>query len=221
MKYCTKCKVDVTGDLTFCPLCQSELLLEGEIKESIFPVIKEENAKNYLVLKILGFISISASILSVFFNIILSSSSWWSLIVVVTVSAVWISLAIAIIKHRDLLKYLLYQSVIICLFAVFLDYITGQQGWAITFVVPIVFTLAMIVMYLLSKILHLQVGDYMIYLLLDALFGIIPILFLVTDKLQTDMPSIVCILGSIISVVGLVVFEGKNMLSELKRRLHV
>lgn len=221
MKYCNRCKVEVIGHLTFCPLCQSELLVDGEIKENIFPAVEEECTKHHLLLKIVGFISLIASILAVFFNLIIPSTNFWALIVILTVGCVWVSLAIAITKRRNILKYLLYQSDIICLFAIFLDYITGWQGWSFAFVVPIVFTLAMVIMYLLTKILHLQVGDYMIYILLDALFGIIPIIFLLTEHLQTDIPSMVCILVSIISVTGLIVFEGKNMLSELKRRLHV
>lgn len=221
MKYCNKCGVEIVGSLTFCPLCQNELQVEGKTMEDVFPRIEERKASSHIVLKILGFISLIVGILCVFFNMLIPAESYWSLIVILTVGCVWLSFAIAVAKHRNLLKYLLYQSVIISLFAVFLDYSTGGYGWSFTFVVPIVLTLAMVVMYLLSKILHLQVGDYMIYLLLDALFGIIPVVFLVTDQVQTDIPSLVCILGSIISVIGLIVFEGRNMLSELKRRLHV
>ena len=98
---------------------------------------------------------------------------------------------------------------------------TGAHGWAITFVIPIILTLAMVVMYVVSKVLHLQVGDYMIYLLIDALFGLIPLVLLLTGQVFTDIPSLICILTSIISVVGLVIFEGNNMVSELKRRLHL
>lgn len=221
MKYCSKCKVEVIGDMAFCPLCQSELLLQGEVRENIYPTIKEHYTANHMVLKILEFISIIIGILSIFFNIILPSSICWSLIVLVTLGGGWLSIRVAILKHRNLVKYFLNQSVIICIFAMVIDYITGHNGWAITFVVPTIFSLAMIVMYLLSKILHLQAGDYMIYLLLDGLFGIFPLLFLITDKVQTDIPSLVCILISIISVAGLIVFEGNAMLSELKRRLHV
>ena len=103
----------------------------------------------------------------------------------------------------------------------FLDYFTGRHGWSITFVIPIIFTLAMIVMYMLSKILHLQTGEYIIYLLLDALFGIIPILFLVTDSVKYTIPSFICIMVSLSSVTALIIFEGRTMFSELKRRLHI
>lgn len=221
MKYCNKCKTHITGSLTYCPLCQSELVVIDEKVEELYPMAYESDAANYMILKIFAFISVVVSILSVFMNIIIPTKVWWSLIVVTTFVCLWISLSIAISKHKNILKYLLHQSIIISLFSIFLDYFTGRYGWSINFVIPVIFTLAMIVMYILSKILRLQAGEYMIYLLLDALFGIIPILFLVTDSVKYTVPSFICILVSLISVTALIIFEGRTMLSELKRRLHI
>jgi len=221
MKYCSKCKTHITGSLTYCPLCQNELVVVNEKVEELYPTLYENDTTNYMILKIFGFISVVVSILSIFINIIIPARILWSPIVVVTFGCLWISLLSAISKHKNILKYLLYQSIIISLFSMFLDYFTGRHGWAITFVIPVVFTLAMIVMYMLSKILRLQAGEYMIYLLLDALFGIIPILFLVTDSVKYTMPSFICIMVSLISVMALIIFEGRAMLSELKRRLHI
>ena len=221
MKHCSKCHIDVIGNVNFCPLCQHELQVKDRQIEDIYPTEIERRSNSHIIIKIFGFISIIVSILAVFFNIILPTTTLWSVTVVGVMGCVWLSLAVAIKKHRNILKYLWYQMMIITILAIFVDAMTGQRGWAITFVVPIMLTVAMLVMYLLSKILHLQVGDYMIYLLLDALFGIIPFIFLFTNHLTTDIPALVCILTSIISVVGLIIFEGRNMMSELKRRLHV
>lgn len=221
MKYCNKCKTHITGSLTYCPLCQSELVVIDEKVEEFYPIAYESDTTNHMILKIFAFISVVVSILSIFMNSILPTKIWWSLIVVATFVCLWISLSIAISKHKNILKYLLHQSIIISLFSMFLDYFTGSYGWSINFVIPVIFTLAMIVMYILSKILRLQAGEYMIYLLLDALFGIIPILFLVTDRVKYTVPSFICILVSLISVTALIIFEGRAMMSELKRRLHI
>lgn len=221
MKYCSKCKTHITGSLTYCPLCQSELVVVDETVEELYPSAYENDITNHMILKIFAFISVVVSILSVFINIIVPARIWWSLIVVATFVCLWISLLIAISKHKNILKYLLHQSIVISLFSIFLDYSTGRHGWAITFVIPVIFTLAMIVMYMLSKILHLQAGEYMIYLLLDALFGIIPIIFLVTDSVKYTIPSFICIMVSLSSVTALIIFEGQTMFSELKRRLHI
>lgn len=222
MRYCDKCKVEVRGRQEFCPLCQHELQIKGASdSEDVYPNQVQKRFNNHMLLKVFGFIGLSASILAVFFNIILPSESLWSLIVVAVMACLWLSLAMAIKKHKNILKYLWQQMIIITLLTICIDALTGQHGWAISFVLPIILTVAMIVMYLLSKILHLQVGDYMIYLLLDALFGIIPLILVNTQKLISDIPSLICILTSIISVVALVIFEGKSIISELNRRLHI
>lgn len=221
MKYCSKCKTHITGSLTYCPLCQSELVVVNEKVEELYPTKYEIDMTNHMILKIFAFISVVVSILSIFINLMIPSRIWWSLIIVMTFVCLWVSLLSAISKRKNMLEYLLYQSIIISLFSLFLDHFTGHYGWAIDFVIPVIFTLAIIVMYMLSKLLHLQAGEYMIYLLLDALFGIVPVIFLATGSVRYTIPSLICIMVSIISVMALIIFEGRTMFSELKRRLHI
>ena len=221
MKYCRKCKIEVMGDLKICPLCQQELEIKDEHVEELYPATIEKRFNNHMLLKVFGFIAMIISVLAVFFNIILPSETLWSVIVVGVMGLIWLSVATAIKKHKDILKYLWYQILILGLAAIFIDTMTGVHGWAMTFVIPIMLVVAIIAMYVLSKLLRLQAGDYMIYLLLDVLLGTIPFIYTLTHDVVTDIPAWVCILASIISVMGLAIFEGKNMMSELKRRLHV
>ena len=221
MKFCEKCKVDVVGTRIYCPLCQNELTLLNETAPGLYPVLGPPEYKYNLILRLVAFVSIIGSLISIVLNITLFPEIWWSMYLIVTLICTWVSLLMAISKHKNILKYLLYQTVIIILFSILLDFLIGWHGWSITFVVPIMFTLAMVVMYSLSKLLHLHTGDYMIYLLMDALFGIIPIIFVGSDIVQIDIPSLICIVTSLASVVGLIIFEGSNMYQELKRRLHV
>lgn len=221
MKWCEKCKVKIIDNKSYCPLCQNELMGKNQVVEDLFPTSYKGTKERHMIMKVLTFMMILVGMLSVFFNLLYKTEIWWSLIVVMTLICIRISLSIAITKHRNILKYLFHQSLIIILLALFIDYVTGQNGWSVTFVLPMIFTLAMTLMYLLSKILHLQAGEYMIYLLLDALFGIIPIVFLLTDSVKTPVPSLVCIMISMISVTALIIFEGSAMYSELKRRLHI
>ncbi len=221
MKWCGKCKVKIRGTQSYCPLCQNELSNLEEQSESLFPTSYRGNKEKHLAMKIITFMMILAGMLSVFINILYPTKIWWGLIVVIILLGARISLGFAIAKHRSILKYLFYQSLLLISIAIFVDLFTGKYGWSITYVLPIIFTLAMITMYLLSKILHLQPNEYMIYLLLDAAFGIIPIIFIVRNSVTTPIPSFVCIMASIISVIALIIFEGNNMYSELKRRLHI
>ena len=221
MKRCEKCKIDIVGEHRQCPLCQNQLEDDGHIDHDIFPVVESIENRYNLLFKVVTFLTVSLSIIALLFNIYFKAYGWWSLIVIVVLASVWLSIGLAVYKHKSILKYLLYQSLIIILLTVFIDQRFGWHGWSITYVLPSVFTIAMVVMYTLSKVMKLDPGDYMIYLLLDALFGIIPIISIGSDSVISDIPSYICIIVSILSVTGLVVFEGKKMLNELKRRLHV
>ena len=101
---------------------------------------------------------------------------------------------------------------IICIFTIFLDTYIGFTGWSLDIVMPIVFMAAMILMYFLSKILRLKASDYIIYLLIDALFGILPLILILCGLANHIVLSI---------VLALLIFEGKAMLEELNKRFHV
>lgn len=226
MKKCHKCHIEVMGSITRCPLCQNELeksqTIEDE-QEDLYPKkIERPKDDDILVIKIIGFIVFIISLLSIFFNIISPYQGAWSLIVTLIAGTIWLSIVIGIKNHKSILKCLWQQMIVITIVAMLIDFLIGKQGWSLTFVLPIVFTSAMIIMFILSKLLRLEVGDYMIYLLLDALFGLIPILVLLSPfQMMIRLPSYICILTSIISVFGLVLFEGKAILNELKRRLYI
>lgn len=221
MRYCEKCKIHIKGDHDQCPLCQCELSVREHEVEQVFPIVSARADRYQLVVKVVTFLVLVVSVISLVFDIILPVEGWWSLVIIATLGSIWLSVVTAIFKHKNILKYLLYQSVIISLFAVFIDYRIGWYGWSIAYVLPILLTVLMVVMYVLSKVLKLETGDYMIYLLLDGLFGIIPIIFIRLGTLQSEIPSYICIIASIVSIIALIVFEGRNMYGELKRRLHV
>lgn len=222
MKHCNKCHIDIRGQLTYCPLCQSELTNHtDEEEEALFPDTYSTYTSRHMFLKVVSFIAIVVSALCLLINLLVPSTFYWSFIVVASLLCVWSSLATAIYKHRNILKCLLYQSMIICLFTIFLDYYTGGNGWSLDVVMPIVFMVAMILMYFLSKILHLKASDYIIYLLADALFGILSLFLILLGLAHHIVLSIVCIGVSSIFILALLIFEGRAMKEELKKRLHV
>ena len=162
MKWCGKCRVKIRGTQNYCPLCQNELTSLAEESSGLFPTSYKGNKERHMVMKIITFMMTLVGILSVFINILYPTEIWWGLIVVIILIGIRISLSIVIAKHRSILKYLLHQSLLLISIAIFIDIFTGHHGWAITYVLPIVFTLAMIIMYLISKILHLQANEYMV-----------------------------------------------------------
>ena len=79
----------------------------------------------------------------------------------------------------------------------------------------------MVSMSAIAKVMRLHFEDYLIYLLLFALFGIIPLVFFFMGLLRVAYPTLICVAVSIIALTALLVFEGRNIHLELKRRLHL
>lgn len=221
MQYCTHCKVNIKGEHTVCPLCAGILEYKGDPKEDVFPFIPTIYQEFNLLIRILILISIVVVVASFAINMIFTKESRWSLLVAAGVLCMWISLFFIIRKKSNIAKTILWQVGIISILSVIWDKSMGFIGWSIDYVIPSVCVLAMIVMAIGAKILKIGVRDLIIYLLIDAIFGFFPVIFILFGWLNVIFPSVICVAASIISLSALILFEGDNMKNELKRRMHI
>jgi len=79
----------------------------------------------------------------------------------------------------------------------------------------------MIEMFIVASIKKLKIEDYIIYLIIDILFGIVPLILLLLDVVKIVYPSLICVVGSVISLTILIIFEGKALKAEIVRRIHL
>lgn len=66
-----------------------------------------------------------------------------------------------------------------------------------------------------------MVSNYIIYMVLSAMFGIVPILFVLLHWTDVLWPTVFTAAASIIYLAGLLLFIGRDTVSELKKRLHL
>lgn len=221
MKYCEKCKVSVTGIRMQCPLCQRTLVGDDSEQKEVFPYIPAVFKQFSLLFRLAMLISIIGAVVCVSINFLLPKTGMWSFFVVAGIACLWFSIIVAIYKRKNLIKNLMYQVVIVSVLCIVWDYLTHWRGWSLDYVIPIVCVGAMLTMTIISRVMNLQLQDYIIYLIIDSLFGIIPVIFLLTGILDVVLPTIICIGVSIVSLSALIIFEGENMKAELKKRLHI
>ncbi|MDR1891397.1 MAG: DUF6320 domain-containing protein, partial [Oscillospiraceae bacterium] len=146
---------------------------------------------------------------------------FWSLFVVAGVACLWLSLIFAIRKRHNILKNLTYQVTIVSILSVLWDIFTGWHGWSVDFVIPIAFVSAMSATAILARILKMRAGTFIIYSFLLIIYGIVPAVFVLSGLCAVVYPSLTCAAYSLLSLSALLIFEGKNMAEELKRRLHL
>ena len=221
MKYCRHCKVYIREAHDRCVLCEN--VLEDELDDSyedIFPEIPPFYKSN-LALKIMVFISIVALVIRFGFNIIFPSRINWPILFLLAVISIWVGMIIILQKRYHIPKKILWQVIIISILAIFWDYYTGWRGWSINYVIPISSVSAMIIMYVTAKIMNLSIRDYITYALLDGIFGIIPVIFIILDLVDIIYPSIISIGFSIISLSAIFIFQGKEIKAEFTKRMHI
>ena len=159
MQYCEKCKVHVRGLHANCPLCQGPLTGEGETPNSVFPAHTYQAPRYHLLIRSMIFASIAA------------------IVVCATVACMWVCLYSVIRRRNNIPKNIIWLVFWLSLIAVLWDLFTGRRGWSIDYVIPAICVLAMIAMAAIAIVLRLRIEEYMIYVLLDGLFGIVPLLF--------------------------------------------
>ena len=224
MKICEKCDVIISGGFIKCPLCRHTLVSEsGENNNGrdIFPFIPLVRHKHSFLLNLVLLISAAVVIISFIINWMMPQSGFWSLFVIAGVACVWLSLFVAIRKRNNLLKNISYQVTIVSILSVFWDIFTGWYGWSVDFFIPIAFVSAMSATAVLAHIFKIQTETYIIYSFLLMLYGIIPAVFVLSGLSVIIYPSLICVAGSLFSFAALLIFEGRNMAAELKRRLHL
>jgi len=218
MLYCKNCKVNITGNHEKCPLCQGDIIGEPS-QTNTFPIIKEEKHLINLILKITALITITASVICVLINLGFGGS--WSLYVIAGFVTGWIVIWITVKMHGNITKNTVWLTVIISILSIIWDISTGYRGWSIDYVLPIICCFAMIEMFIVANIKKLKIEDYIVYLIIDILFGIVPLALLLLNIVKIIYPSLICVAESVISLAILIIFEGKALKAEIVRRMHL
>lgn len=221
MLYCKKCKVSVAGQKKCCPLCQGELSGHGEPGSDVFPTVPEDKITPSFLFRLLSFISVAAIVVCIAVNMMIPTGVWWSLYAGAGIFCAWLTGSVSIAKRNNFIKNITYQLFIISILEVLWDHFTGRLGWSLDYVIPCTCAATMIFMAVMIFTKRIRAEQYVIYILLDCLYGAVPAIFLATGILNVVYPSVVCVAISIISVTALFIFEGKTMKEEMAKKLHM
>lgn len=211
--------MDIRGGKERCPLCRNPLSLDQGQTEKIFPVIGPSYNRS-LARQIMLFISVVAIVISFTIYRIFPARVNWPIFVFLGILSMWLSLILMVRKRHNITKTIMWQVTIVSLLAVIWDWRTGWRGWSLDYIIPIACVSAMLLMYVTAKVLKLSVRDYLVYFFLDALFGLIPILFILFKWSKVFYPSVICVAMSIIFLAAILIFQGENIKAELAKKMH-
>lgn len=218
---CKRCHIGVTGSHTACPLCQGPLVGVPCPQDDRFPFIDTILHQHHQLIRILLFISAIIVLLCFAVNYLMVYPGFWSLFVALGVVCMWVSTSMVFRKRHNIPKTILWQAVIFTVFTVMIDLASGWRHWSLDYAMPCFFIVAILSMWAVAGILRLRLEDYLGYMLIDVVIGVIPTLFLLFHLVNVTLPSVLCILASVISFAALMIFKDKALRSEITKRLHI
>jgi hypothetical protein len=220
--YCNHCRIKIRGNKDKCPLCSN--ILPGDddnkVNEEIYPEIPPAYER-HLAVRIMVFISIVFIVASFVVYTIFPSDINWPIFIVLGLISMWLSLIVIKRKRHNITKNIMWQVIIVSLLSIVWDWRTGSRGWSLDYLIPILCVAAMIVMYVTARVMKLRIRDYIAYFLLDGLFGIVPVIFILFDLVKVWYPSAICVATSIIFLSAIIIFQGENIRNELNKRMHI
>lgn len=220
MLYCEKCKISIRTDHKWCPLCHGAVSGTAAEEDAVFPMITVPKKRQVSFLKMLTFCCVLALVFSYVINHIVISEHKWFFYVVGGTCFVWIVLVWGKSKSRNLLKNTIWQTIITGVGIGICDVFIGWKGWSLEYALPILLVIALIFDLMVTLIKKLPESDYMIYLLLNGVFGLIPLVLVKLHIVRFVIPSMICSGLAMILLAGLIIFKWHHLVSELGKKFH-
>jgi len=209
----------VIGSPPCCPLCQGPLT--GQADGDIYPEIPLTGRPHQLLLRLLALGTVIAAVLCMAVLLCLPEHRAAALSAIAGLASGWLTIGIAVKKRGRPLKSVFWQVCVLSVLILAWDRGTGWRGWSLDHALPILYLCTMLAMVVISRLLRLRASDYLLYLLLNILLGLVPLVLLLRGALRVVYPAVICASVSTILLAVLILFEGRALKNELLRRLHL
>lgn len=214
MKKCNKCNIHFSGNIKYCPLCQNKLT--DDSSPSVFPKnIKRE--KDTILFKILFFISIVISIISLFLEFIITRKLHYSFFTILGLITNLILLIFILKNNQNVLKMMAkYFYVILAL--LFVWYFVTKSLIITTYIIPSL----CIVIYIFNSITMIVLKNYYFtkytgIILVDAIIGLIPMLLVFLNLTTINILAYICLLLDIFIFLAILIFCKEIIIDEVKK----
>lgn len=219
MKICPGCNIQIDGSRNTCPFCQNALT--GEASESNWPPVTKFKHQA-LMYKIQLFVVLVLIVISLFldFMLKLNNGIHYSLLI-----AGWGISSQVMVRH--FIKHHTFAAKIVAICAVFACILAGLTAYYLDsrlfilifyYITPGVIGATIIASFVLTLVD--KRGNSLIYLLVMIVVGVLPYIALEIGHDEHDLFWSICMIISIIATLAIVIFRGKNVLSELQKRFN-
>lgn len=220
MRKCDHCKVEINGDWATCPLCRQAIDQTGEVIPSSYPDVPLQ-FNNQRIIKWLVWLSLLIILVIFAFAYIWRGEIRVFEGAVLGIGTIWLIVLIIVRKRRNLAKSVLYLLVSLSLVSAYLDYLLGWTGWSLTYAIPIFCSASLVGMFVSTRLVYLKPGDYILYLAVADILGLVPAIFLIFGWVTVATPAGISVFLSVLTLILIVLFRWPDIRRELEKRTFI
>ena len=219
MRKCNKCNVIIDSPFNVCPLCNSELNNEKNIKYS-YPIISNEKQRD-IFRKIIFFIACLICITILSINYFITPKIKWSIFVVVQLFATYYIFYNILNGRKKILKILLSLNIIICFLSIFWDFYSGYHGWSINYVFPALCISYGAFVLILRFVNYFAFKENSSYIYLNICLEFLPIILVYMGYAKPNILIYLSMIFGILNLIMLLAFDGSNFKDDIVKKLHI
>lgn len=218
MKRCMNCNINVGGHGSQCPICQNGLVGEDTLYN--WPSMKKLKLQSvFYKLQLFIVLALSAVSLSLDFLLDLHMAKHWSIPVVM-----W-SITLELLIRSYIRKNVVVAEVVslsifhICIMLSLTAWYMGGVSVIVGTVVPIFISALSIINLILA--FADKKGNAMVYLLINILVGVATYVIMAIAKTDIPLTWTICLMISVVTFIGICVFKGRGVVSEIQKRMYI
>lgn len=217
MKKCLNCNIEIGGKMDTCPLCQNSLT--GDASLNNWPSPSGLKAKAFIY-KLQLFIVLTAIAVGISLDYLLelNNGTHYSLII-----ALWLIVFELQLRNNIKRIFVISRTVSIgilysCLLLLLTAYWFGFFDIAAYMIVPIMLGAALLANLTFSMIDTTE--NALVYLLGNILLVMVIYAALRIKRVETGLVWTICLMVSIVSLIGIIIFKGRKVSNEIQKRMN-
>ena len=186
----------------------------------LYPKIINIKKSNMIIgIMILMCILISGVLIAIDF--LTDAKIMWSLITSISIVYLWVTVIYSIRRGTNIASSIMTQTLVISIFMILLDKIIGYKGWSVEMAVPIILSIANIMMFIMLLISRRNYTKYIIYHVIIFAFNLFMVILFLLNMINNIMLSVIALIISIIIAIITTIICGNDIKEELIKRFHM
>lgn len=219
MKKCFNCNINVGGDNTTCPLCQNNLTGDNTLRN--WPQMVKLK-KQTLIYKLQLFLVLASVVIGLSLDFLLdlnNGTKHWSLIV--TLACIVFEFVIVGFLKRSPIPAkiinisILHIAIVLVAASLYFDFFEPVMY----IVIPIMMGSTGVLNFVLAFVDRRE--NSMVYLLANIFAGVVSYGVLSIIGKNKSIAWNICLMISLVTLIGIVVFRGRKVVSEVEKRMNI